>query len=109
MYGYTSSSFPPVLLNVEKNVSVGYVPARSGLHIYIVYGKSAAESTGKIKKVSGELKIFEFPVTKRAAARHFAFRIDNMLPYYAGLFCAHSRSFFFCGLHSCKALKTVLR
>ena len=46
---------------------------------YIVYGKSAAESTGKIKKVSGGLKIFEFPVTKRAAVRHFAFRIDNML------------------------------
>ena len=76
---------------------------------YIVYGKSAAESTGKIKKVSGELKIFEFPVTKRAAARHFAFRIDNMLPYYAVSVWANSPSIFFCGLHSYKALKTVLR
>ena len=64
---------------------------------YIVYGKSAAESTGKIKKVSGELKIFEFPVTKRAAARHFAFRIDNMLPYYAGSFVRIADLFSFAG------------
>lgn len=76
---------------------------------HIVYGKSVAESTGKIKKVSGELKIFKLFVAICAPDRRFALRIDNAFTYRAGSFCAHSRSFFFCGLYSCKAVKTVLR